>query len=338
MSTATTWTGRRDRLRRYAIAAAIVCATVAAAGCGDLHAPDSPPPMATATDPQPPGVDWSPAKEPPPAVDSCNATASLPPDPMPERGQMPPGSTMDAIARQGVLTVGLDIGSNLFSFRDPVTGNVEGFDVDIAREVARDIFGDPNRVAFRILTADERFTALENRQVDLVVNTLSITCDRLAEIAFSTVYYEASQRILALRSSPIQSVDDLSGKRVCVARGTTSIGRLQKQVPAAKLVSVTTWADCLVLMQQGQVDATSTDDAILAGLATQDPYVHIVGESLSTESYGIGINKDEPDLVRFVNGTLARIRSDGTWLAIYNRWLSNPLGQAPYPPPATYRQ
>ncbi|WP_026303202.1 glutamate ABC transporter substrate-binding protein [Jongsikchunia kroppenstedtii] len=334
----TTTLRRRDRLRRYAIAAAVVCATVATAACSDIHAPDSPPPTATATDPLPPGVDWTPAKEPAPAVDSCNATASLPPDPMPPRSQMPPGSSMDAIARQGVLTVGLDIGSNLFSFRDPITGNVEGFDVDIAREVARDIFGDPNRVAFRILTADERFTALENRQVDLVVNTLSITCDRLADVAFSTVYYEASQRILALRGSPIESIEDLSGKRVCVARGTTSIGRLQRQVPAAKLVSVTTWADCLVLMQQGQVDATSTDDAILAGLASQDPYVHIVGESLSTEPYGIGINRDEPDLVRFVNGTLARIRADGTWFSIYNRWLSNPLGQAPYPPPATYRQ
>lgn len=338
MSIAPARSGTRDRLRRLLFTAAVVTSAAALAACGDMHAPESPPPNAGAAMPQPPGVNWSPAKEAAPAADSCNAEASLRPlDPMPARGQMPPGSAMDAIERRGALTVGLDIGSNLFSFRDPVTGNVEGFDVDIAREVARDIFGDPNRVAFRILTADERLVALQNRQVDLVVNTLSISCDRLADIAFSTVYYQASQRILTLRSSTIESVHDLSGKRVCVARGSTSIGQLQQQVPDAKLVSVATAADCLVMLQQGQIDAISTDDAILAGLASQDPYVHIVGESMGSEPYGIGINRDQPDLVGFVNGTLARIRSDGTWYSIYNHWLSNSLGPAPYPPQPTYR-
>ena len=134
----------------------------------------------------------------------------------------------------------------------------------------------------------------------------------------------------------VRGIDDLAGKRVCAARGTTSATRIQQLQPEATVVTVPMWSDCLVVLQQGQVDAISTDDTILAGLASQDPYLMMVGGSLGVEPYGIGVNKDNPDLVRFVNGTLDRIRSDGTWNRIYDRWLSV-LGPSPGPPPAVYR-
>ena len=96
-----------------------------------------------------------------------------------------------------------------------------------------------------------------------------------------------------------------------------------------------TWADCLVALQQRQVDAVSTDDTILAGLVAQDPYLHIVGPSLNEEPYGIGINLENTGLVRFVNGTLERIRRDGTWNTLYRKWLTV-LGPAPAPPVPRY--
>ena len=90
------------------------------------------------------------------------------------------------------------------------------------------------------------------------------------------------------------------------------------------------------MVQQGQVDAVSTDDAILAGMAAQDPYVHVVGQGLGEEPYGIGINKNDEDLVRFTNGVLQKMREDGTWFDIYDRWLSI-LGPKYYPPQPSYR-
>jgi polar amino acid transport system substrate-binding protein len=233
------------------------------------------------------------------------------------------------------LIVGLDIGSNLFSFRDPITGEITGFDVDIAGEVARDIFGTPSQVEYRILSSADRITALQNNQVDIVVKTMSITCERRKLVNFSTVYLTAYQRILAPRDSAISQASDLSGKRVCAARGTTSIKRLEQITPAPMIVSVVTWADCLVALQQQQVDAVSTDDAILAGLVSQDPYLHIVGPNLNLEPYGIGINLQNTGLVRFVNGTLERIRRDGTWNTLYRKWLTV-LGPAPAPPSPRY--
>ena len=100
-------------------------------------------------------------------------------------------------------------------------------------------------------------------------------------------------------------------------------------------MTVVTWADCLVALQQHDVDAISTDDAILAGLVAQDPYLHIVGPNLAEEPYGIGINLTNTPLVRFVNATLDRIRNDGTWDTLYRRWLTV-LGPAPGPPTPRY--
>ncbi|WP_442972711.1 transporter substrate-binding domain-containing protein [Rhodococcus sp. G-MC3] len=261
-------------------------------------------------------------------------TASLRPTPANVAAEnAPPTPTVDAIRARGRLIVGLDTGSNLFSFRDPMTGKLVGFDVDIAREISRDLFGDPDRVDFRILTSAERIEALEDGDVDVVVKTMTITCERKEDVSFSTVYFQAQQRVLAVRNSGINGVADLANRRVCAVEGTTSLRRLQRIVPTAQIVSAAVWADCLVVLQQRQVDAVSTDDSILAGLVAQDPYLVIVGDSLSPEPYGIGMKKESDDLVRFVNGTLERIRGDGTWNRLYSRWLSV-MGSspgAPYP-------
>jgi len=271
-----------------------------------------------------------------PEVQCERPTASLRPTPAgiaPE--DAPPTPTVDAIRERGRLTVGLDTGSNLFSFRDPMSGKLVGFYVDIAREISRDLFGDPDRVDFRILTSAERIEALQESTVDVVVKTMTITCARKEEVSFSTVYFQAQHRVLAVRGSGVRGVADLANRRVCAVDGTTSLRRLQRIVPTAQILTAAMWSDCLVLLQQRQVDAISTDDTILAGLAAQDPYLEIVGESLSPEPYGVGIAKDSDDLVRFVNGTLERIRADGTWNRSYNRWLAV-MGSSPGPPSPQY--
>ena len=201
--------------------------------------------------------------------------------------------------------------------------------------MARDIFGTPSQVEYRILSSADRIAALQNNQVDIVVKTMSITCDRRELVNFSTEYLSANQRILAPRDSTIIEAADLSGKRVCAVKGTTSLKRIQQITPPPVVVEVVTWADCLVALQQRQVDAVSTDDTILAGLVAQDPYLHIIGPSMNEEPYGIGINLENTGLVRFVNGTLDRIRRDGTWNTLYRKWLTV-LGPAPAPPVPRY--
>ncbi len=316
---------------RKVLAGTLLTATLAACGQpADVPSPPDP----TLAPPTPAGMTELPqqaALPPDRGKDTCDRTASL----RPFATEAEADAAVAAIRERKRLLVGLDVGSNLFSFRDPVSGQITGFDVDIAGEVARDIFGNPAAVEYRILSSADRISALQNNTVDIVVKTMTMTCERRKQVNFSTAYFLAAQRILAPRESEIAEPSDLSGKRVCVASGTTSLRRVQEIDPPARIVTVVSWADCLVALQQREVDAVSTDDAILAGLVAQDPYLHIVGPTMAEEPYGIGINLANTSLVRFVNGTLERIRTDGTWNTLYRKWLTV-LGPAPSPPAPRY--
>ncbi|HTY29350.1 MAG TPA: glutamate ABC transporter substrate-binding protein, partial [Mycobacterium sp.] len=194
----------------------------------------------------------------------------------------------------------------------------------------------PDRIDLRVVDASQRESALTSHQVDLIVRTYSVTCERKKTVAFSTVYYYANQRILVAKGSGIQSAADLGGKRVCAVTGTTSLPKLLALTPKPIVIEVGNWTDCLVMLQQGQTDAISTDDAVLSGLAKQDPNVEIVGPSMGAEPYAIGVNQNDEDLVRFVNGVLEQMRADGRWERLYAKWLLS-LAPSPGPPPARYQ-
>ncbi|MFM9377096.1 glutamate ABC transporter substrate-binding protein [Gordonia sp. VNK21] len=325
-------TGRRPA--RAALAALLVL-VLALAGCTLDGAPHGDPPTTTAVLPTPPGA--SSGVPAPIGIDAqtCDADVSLrPPATMPEPGDMPRGSTMRRIADRGRLVVGTDLGSNPLSFRDPISGDIEGFDVDVAHWISDAIFGE-SRIEYRILSTGDRIRALQNGEVDIVVKSMSITCERLDQVAFSSPYYSASQRILTYRGSGIRDAQSLNGKTACATGGATAITRLLKRAPEAHIVTTNNWSDCLVMLQQDQVDAIAGDDPILAGIAAQDPQVQVVGESLGYENYGVGIPLGQNDLVRFINGVLAERIADGSWQSSYNRWLSV-LGPG-YPPTIRYR-
>jgi polar amino acid transport system substrate-binding protein len=322
------------RARLVALAAVLL----ALGGCGSPGVtPVSPP---SAVQPRPDGAQ-DPAVPPsasaaPPA--SCDPLASFrPPAALPAPGAMPAGSAMAKIVQRGRLVVGVSQNAYLFGYRDSATGNLVGFDIDIARELARALFGDPNKIQFRAITTADRIPMVRSGQVDLVVRQTTMTCQRWQEVSFSSEYYSASQRVLVADDSPVRALADLAGKKVCAAAGSTSIANIAAKLPQSVPVSGVDASDCLVMLQQGQIDAISTDDAILAGFAAQDPTTHLVPAApISAEPYGIMVAKGSPDLVRFVNGVLERIRADGTWAGIYRRWLSS-LGAVPAPPAARYQ-
>ena len=222
---------RTNLMRMWKQFGVALTAAAVLTGCAQASSV-APLPGVTLAPPMPAGMEEmrpEPPQVPPEAETDCDATASL-------RPFTTAAEADDAVAEiraRGRLIVGLDIGSNLFSFRDPITGDITGFDVDIAGEIARDIFGSPSQVEYRILSSADRIAALQNNQVDVVVKTMTITCERKKLVNFSTVYLNANQRILAPRDSTIRQPSDLSGKRVCVAKGTTSLQRIQQIYPAA---------------------------------------------------------------------------------------------------------
>jgi polar amino acid transport system substrate-binding protein len=266
-----------------------------------------------------------------PAAETCDPTASsLRPSGPP---QVTSGSFMAKIRARGYLIAGVDQSTYRFGFFNPLNNQIEGFDIDMVRAVAKAIFGnsDPNTVHFKAISDAQRIRDTANGTVDIVAHTMTITCDRLKTIDFSSVYFEAAQRVLVLKNSTAKSLDDLHGQKVCATRGSDSVDRIDQHHAIA--VQVPYWTDCLVLLQQGDVVAISTDDSILDGLAAQDPWTKIIGPPLTSEPYGLAISKQHPEFVRFVNAVLQQLRTDGQWKASYAHWLGNPV---PSPPPAHY--
>ena len=322
---------------RRAACAILLLLTTVLTGCGSSPEPTGNP--SSFAPPRPIGMQ-DPAVIPsggPAQSTNCNPLASLrPAGDLPQPGAMPAGSTMAAILGRGRLIVGVNQNTFLFGYRDATSGEIVGFDVDIAKEIANAIFGDwRGRIQLVSTTSAQRIPYVQQGKVDLVANTMTINCARWQQVNFSTQYYEAGQKVLVPRTSSARGIDDLGGKRVCAASGSTSIQNIANAKSKPVPVAVSDWTDCLVLLQQGQVDAVSTDDTILAGLAAQDPTTHVVGQAFTSEPYGLAMSQSAPDLVRFVNGVLERVRADGTWATIYRRWLGNTA--VPAPPPARYR-
>ena len=242
------------------------------------------------------------------------------------------GSFMAKIRARGFLIAGVDQNTYHFGFLNPLDGQIEGFDIDMIRAVANAIFGSPDKVEYKAISDTQRIPDLRSGAVDIVAHTMTITCARLKQVAFSSVYFDAAQRVLVLKNSPARSLADLSGQKVCATAGSDSLA----VIAAARAIPVAVpyWTDCLVLLQQGDVAAISTDDSILAGLHAQDPWTKLIGPRLTDEPYGLAISTQHPDFVLFVNAVLQQVRTDGQWAASYARWIGTPV---PAPPPAQYR-
>jgi len=260
-----------------------------------------------------------------PAASTCNPKASsLSPSGPPA---VTAGSFMATIRARGYLIAGVDQSTYHFGFLNPLTGQIEGFDIDMIKAVAKAIFGDPDKVRFKAISDDQRIRDITDGTVDIVAHTMTITCQRLQQVDFSSVYFDAGQRVLVLKNSTATSLDDLHGQKVCATSGSDSVARIQAHKAIA--VQVPYWTDCLVQLQQGDVAAISTDDSILDGLAAQDPWTKIIGKPLSDEPYGLAISKQHPEFVRFVNAVLQQLRTNGQWAASYRHWIGTPVAPIP---------
>ncbi len=333
--------------RRSIVGAALAAAAlvVVTACSGDTRLPDA----VEVTVP----VETTPSVPAPPTCTDDEAaqdpTRSYEPiDELPSPGDMPSGSTMARILERGRLIVGVSGDTRLFGARDSKSGDIEGFDVDMLKQVALAIFGGDeadinDHIEYKVITYAQRLPALEagpeNGGVDIVAHTMTINCNRWLRIAFSSEYFQAGQKVLVKSGSGYESVADLvSAKaRVCAPLGSTNIDEINKPDYAGiSVIGKPDITDCLVAMQQGQADATTGDDTVLAGFAAQDPNVEVVGGAFTGEPYGLGIGKDNVDFVRFVNSVLEQVRDDGRWEAIYDTWLTASLGPSNGPPAALY--
>jgi polar amino acid transport system substrate-binding protein len=271
-----------------------------------------------------------------PAAGCGDPTASLRPAPAaPPAGAMPAGSFLRVVQDRGRLVAGVSGDRMLFGALDPLTNRLEGFEVDLLRQVAQAIFGDDQHLELRVVTEAAAPVLLRQSGVDVVAREMAMTCAARARVDFSEEYFHAFERVLVARNSPARGIEDLRGKQVCAAAGSLALATVTGAASRPIPVAASDWNECMVRFQQGEVDAIAADEVTLLGFTEQDPYARIVGGDLADEPYGIAVAVGHPDLVRLLNGVLEHMRADGRWTALAARWLGR-FGPVPDQPQARY--
>lgn len=229
--------------------------------------------------------------------------------------------TFDAMVTADQVRIGVKEDQPGLGFLDAATGERTGFDLEIARWVAASLGFSEDKIEFIAIPSANRESAIVNGDVDYYVGTYSITDKRKTQIDFAGPYFITGQGILVAASDDtISSEADLAGKVVCSATGSTPIQNIRDNFPDTDTEEFDTYSQCVSALKDGQVDAVTTDQAILIGYAAQDPdNLKVVGEPFSVEQYGVGLPLGDDALRAFINDMFTA--GGATWQAIYDETL-----------------
>ncbi len=247
--------------------------------------------------------------------------------------KFPADSTLGKIQAKGEITIGVKFDVPPFGVKNPQSGEVEGFDVEMGKAVAAKLGVKPK---FIEAISDNRIPFLEDGTADLILSTMTINEERVgADRVLGPVLHRARTRARAGRLGHHGRRRPGAARTSARRSARPTRPTLKKQAPEAKLKLVDSYSECLELVQNGAVDAVSTDDVILTGMIIQDDTLKLVGDPLTQEPYGAGIKKGETEMVTFVNEVFQGLKDDGTWMKLYEQWIGKYTGEPGEPPTIT---
>lgn len=231
----------------------------------------------------------------------------------------------DAIARikdDKKIVFGVKYDTRLFGLKNPSTGKVEGFDIDLSKALAKEIFGNDVKPEYIEVTSKTRVGLLNNGKVDAVVATMTINEERKKEVDFTDVYFNAGQSLLVKKGSKVHGLADLKkGTKVLAVKGSTSAVNIRQKAPDTTVLEFENYAEAFTALKAGKGDALTTDDSILYGMKEEDPSFDLVGGTFTEEPYGIAVKKGNKDLVDALNKALKSLKDSGKYDEIKNKWI-----------------
>ncbi len=229
--------------------------------------------------------------------------------------------TLQDIKERGQLIVGVKTDSPPFGFLGK-KGLNKGFDIDIAKALSKEIFGNEEAIQFVAVTSENRIGFLTSGKIDILAATLTITEERKKQVDFSMPYFIAGQQILVQEHSRITKYQDLAGKKVATIKGSTGDIAIEELVPTAERVRFERNFEALQALKESRVEAFVQDYIFLYALMRKNRGLRMAGlEPFCPARYGLGVRNGEKEWLDFVNATLAKMKETGEYDKLLVRWF-----------------
>lgn len=235
--------------------------------------------------------------------------------------------TLATVKQRGTLICGVKDSLPPFGYVDGKTRQIVGYDIDFCKAIAQRL---GVRAELKPVTSAARIAQLKEGNVDIIAATMTKTPERAQEIDFSHTYFFTGQKFLIKKNS-VRGLQDMNGKKIGTAKGSTSEQNAKKAIPGATILSFDDYPQAFLALNQGKVVAVTTDEAILAGIRAKAPKpeaYEILDDRISDEPYGLGLRKGESALLAEVNKTLLELERSGEAKRIFDKWFG-PASAAP---------
>lgn len=237
-------------------------------------------------------------------------------------------NVLKADQKSKTITWGVKADTRLFGLENIKTGQLEGFEIDLAKAMTKKILGPDAKAEFAPVTSSTRIPLLKNGNIDAIMATMTITPERAKQVDFSKSYFDAGQSILVKKGSGITSIKDLNkkGKVILGVSGSSSVQNVAKVAPKATVLQLSDYAQDMTALKSGQGDAMTTDNGILYGLASENKGYEVVGGTFTKEPYGIAVNKNQKAFLKKLNWALEELEKDGTYNKLLKKWFGDVKG------------
>lgn len=240
----------------------------------------------------------------------------------PEASKSDVAPEIKAIKDRGVFKAGVKVDVPKFGYKDPATGKIEGFEIDLVKALAKKILGDENKIELTGTVAKTRGPLLDNGDVDAVIATFTITEERKNSYNFSDPYYTDGVALLVKKASGIQGLKDLKDKKIGVAQSSTSRKAIQQEADKlgikVSFFEYGTYAEVKAALDSGRVDCFSVDAAILFGYV--DDSTVVLSDRYSPQEYGAATKKTNTALAKLINDTLNDMKKSGEIDKLLQKW------------------
>jgi polar amino acid transport system substrate-binding protein len=227
-----------------------------------------------------------------------------------------------SIKEKGKLVIGVKEDYPPFGFVNQ-EGKNDGFEIELAKKLAEYAFGDPEAIEFVGVTGSNRIPYLNTGKIDLILATMGVTEERAEEVDYTKEYFKSGVMLLVPKDSDIENIEDLSGKKVIVIKGTTGSIGLEELVPSAEQLKLDKTSGAIRALKAGRGVAFAQDDLLLFDIAEKHPDFKVVGEPFNVTPWAMAVRHGEKEWLEWANAAIEKVEQEDLFYEWFNTWLPN---------------